>query len=111
MARTVDVNDLILLAFGVSNGLRIVSYLPQIWRVARDRDGAQAISCLTWNLWVFANASTALYAWTHLRDLPLALMHGANALCCAAVVALTCCKRAAWRAAMTTPPPERRHFS
>ena len=100
-------HDLIVFAFGLSNSLRLASYLPQIWRVARDRQGAQAISCLTWNLWVVANASTALYAWELLHDLPLALMHVGNALCCACVVALTCCKRAAWRAALP-PRPERR---
>jgi hypothetical protein len=100
-------NDLMVLAFGITNSLRLLSYLPQIRRVACDRGGAQAISCLTWNLWVAANASTALYAWTHLHDLPLALMHAGNALCCACVVAITCCKRAGLRGAtQRLPLPE-----
>jgi hypothetical protein len=98
-------NDLVLLVFGVSNFLRLLSYLPQMWRVARDRHGAQAISCLTWNLWIAANASTALYAWTHLHDLPLAAMHTGNAICCSCVVALTVFKRSALRGGVTPPPP------
>lgn len=92
-----NADDAIVLAYGLSNGLRLVSYAPQIWRVARDDHGAQAISCLTWSLWIAANASTALYAWTQLHDLPLTVMHVGNALCCAAVVALTLFKRARLR--------------
>ena len=85
---------MILLAYGLSNALRLASYAPQIWRIAHDAHGAQAISCLTWNLWIAANGCTALYAWTQLSDLPLTVMHIGNALCCAAVVLLTCFKRA-----------------
>jgi len=90
-------DDLVVLAYGLCNTLRLASYAPQIWRVARDRQGAQAISCLSWNLWVAANATTALYAWTQLHDLPLAAVNAGNALACAAVVLITLAKRAALR--------------
>jgi hypothetical protein len=90
-------NDWVTLAFGLTNALRLVSYVPQIWRVARDRSGAQAISCLTWNLWIAANTSTALYAWVQLHDVALTLVNAGNALCCATVVVITCAKRARWR--------------
>ncbi len=53
-------NELIARAFALSNALRVVSCAPQIWLVACDRGGAQAISCLTWNLWIAANASAAV---------------------------------------------------
>jgi hypothetical protein len=82
-------NDAIALAFALTNGLRLVSYAPQIWRVARDTGGAQAISCLSWNLWIAANASTALYAWVQLHDALLALVNAGNAACCASVVLIT----------------------
>jgi hypothetical protein len=90
-------DDLVVLAYGMSNALRLASYGPQIWRVARDRDGAKAISCLSWNLWTAANATTALYAWTQLQDLPLAAVNAGNAVACAVVVLLTLAKRAALR--------------
>jgi hypothetical protein len=86
-------DDLIVVAYGLSNGLRLLSYAPQIWCVSRDNTGAQAISCLSWNLWAAANLTTALYAWTQLQDLALTVVNGANALCCLAVVLITCAKR------------------
>ena len=87
-------HELIALMFAVSNALRLFSYLPQILRVAQDHDGARAISCLTWNLWIAANASTALYAWTHLHDWKLTVVNAGNTVCCASVVLLTLAKRA-----------------
>jgi hypothetical protein len=38
-------------AFSIFSTLRIVSYVPQIAGVARDRNGASAISCPTWLMW------------------------------------------------------------
>jgi hypothetical protein len=90
-------DNLVVLAYGLSNALRLASYVPQLWRVARDRGGAQAISCLSWNLWTAANATTALYAGTQLHDLALTVVNAGNALCCIAVVLITLFKRAALR--------------
>ncbi len=93
-----NADALIMFAYTTSNALRLLSYAPQIWCVARDRHGAQAISCLTWSLWVTANGTTALYAWTQLHDWALTLVNAGNALCCASVVAMTLVKRATLRA-------------
>ncbi len=92
-----NADDAIVIAYSISNALRVLSYAPQLWSVARDRGGAQAISCLSWNLWTAANATTALYAWTQWRDPVLTLVNAANALCCAAIVLMTLAKRAALR--------------
>ena len=74
--------DLIALAFGAFNVLRLASYFPQIAAVARDQHGATAISFSCWSLWIGANASTAFYASERLGDPGLALISAFNAACC-----------------------------
>jgi PQ loop repeat len=80
-------------SFTICNGLRLVSYLPQIHRIARDTNGASAISYSTWMLWLVANASTAVYSFSNLGDATMAWVNGLNALCCAIVIILTAYKR------------------
>jgi hypothetical protein len=86
--------DLITAAFGIFNALRLVSYIPQIVAVARDRHGAEAKSLSCWSIWVGANATAALYAWVNVGDAVLALTSGFNTVCCLTVVALALHKRA-----------------
>jgi hypothetical protein len=83
--------------FTAFNGLRIFSYLPQILRVARDSNGASAISYATWSLWTAANATTGLYAVINLGDRTLAGLNFLNAVCCLAVIGLTAAKRRHFR--------------
>ena len=99
--------DFVAFGFGVFNLLRLASYFPQLVAVARDRHGATAISFSCWTIWVGANASTALYAWTEVGDLALALTSAFNAACCAAVVVLAAYKRfLAHRPEIPRPMPD-----
>ena len=82
-----------LWAFTAFSGLRLVSYLPQIYRVARDLNGASAISYATWALWTGCHVSTGLYAAINLGDSLLAAASVLYALCCLAVIVITAAKR------------------
>lgn len=90
-------NDLILHSitgvYVACNGVRLLSYVPQIVAVARERSGAHAISLFTWFFWTLSNAATALYCSSVVNDLLLAGMMWGNAAGCIAIASLTVMKR------------------
>jgi hypothetical protein len=92
-----DLPALTLAVFSAFNLLRLVSYVPQIVCVARDGNGASAISYTTWGIWIGANSSTAAYALVNLGDPWLAAINGVNAICCTTVFGLAVWKRRCWR--------------
>jgi hypothetical protein len=55
----VTLADTTFYLFSFFNALRLFSYLPQIYRIVCDRNGASAISYWTWGSWTAANVSTA----------------------------------------------------
>ena len=69
--------DYSIVAFALFNGGRVVAYMPQIVCVYRCRNGAAAVSLLTWIMFTAANAATVTYALTVSSDLVVA---GANIL-------------------------------
>lgn len=93
------IEPLIVAAFSFFNTIRVVSYVPQMVRIARDTNGATAVSFLTWTLWACANGSTAAYAGVIIGDRALCLVSSINTLCCAIVICQTIYKRHRWRAA------------
>jgi hypothetical protein len=82
-----------LMAFTIFSGVRLVSYFPQIYRIARDRNGASAISYTTWALWTGCHISTGLYAAVNLGDWLLAAASALYTLCCLSVIVITAAKR------------------
>lgn len=88
-----ELSHFTFLVFALLSSLRVVSYVPQIIRVAFDRNGASAISYSTWGLWTAANISTAAYAAINLNDPYLSAVSGVYAVCCVVVIALTMAKR------------------
>jgi hypothetical protein len=87
------VADVILAVFAISNSVRVVAYLPQIVKIARDSDGAAAVSNGTWALFGVSHMSTVAYALVVLGDVYMMLLFTANLLCCIAIIVLTIWKR------------------
>ncbi len=80
--------------FAVTNMVRVLAYVPQILRVARDRDGAAAVSCLTWLMFAVSHLSTVAYALIVVDDWRMAAIFAVNLMCCLLIIGLTCYKRA-----------------
>ncbi|MDX2201481.1 MAG: hypothetical protein NW223_01910 [Hyphomicrobiaceae bacterium] len=92
-----QISDLTLAAFLFFGSVRILSYVPQIIRVAQDHSGASAISYTTWSTWTLANLATASYAAVNLQDPYLAGVSCIYAACCALVLSMTVVKRSGHR--------------
>ena len=89
--------ELTFAAFAACNSVRVIAYLPQIYKAATNRNGASAISCLTWSLFLFANISTTAYALINRADVWMAVCFALNALCCLVILATAFMKRSAFR--------------
>ena len=85
--------DITLGLFMLCNSLRMVAYVPQITKAARDRSGAEAISFVTWGLFLFSNASAIAYALVNNEDWTMACVFLGNAAGCAAILLVGAWKR------------------
>jgi hypothetical protein len=97
MLRGVTIADITLAAFTLCNSLRVVAYLPQIARAARDRSGAEAISFGTWGLFLVSHTSAMAYALVNQRDWTMALVFLGNAAGCGAILLIAAWKRSRHR--------------
>ena len=89
--------DITLAAFTLCNSLRIVAYVPQIARAAKDQSGAEAISFGTWGLFLVSHASGTAYAIVNKEDWTMAAIFLGNAIGCGAILLITAWKRSRHR--------------
>ena len=80
--------DITLALFAACNFIRVFAYIPQIHKAATDVNGASAISCTTWALFLVAHVSTVAYALVNQSEWRLAACFASNALCCIAIMAI-----------------------
>lgn len=92
-----ELQTVVLALFAFVNSVRILAYIPQILKASRDGNGATAISCLTWVLFLASHLTTILYAVVCLGDVLMALIFTGNSLACIAIVAVTLSKQRAHR--------------
>ena len=64
--------------FTACNAVRLVAYVPQIYKAATDVNGARGISQATWSMFLVANLSTIAYALVNSSDKELALCFTGN---------------------------------
>lgn len=102
------VADITLIAFTVCNTFRLVAYVPQIAKVAKDATGAEAVSFATWGLFLFANVSAVAYALVNKEDWTMAAMFLGNAAGCCAILLIGAWKRAQHRGGCLMGQPVQR---
>jgi hypothetical protein len=89
--------DITLTAFTLCNSLRVVAYVPQIAKAARDRSGAEAISFGTWGLFLVSHASATAYALVNKEDWAMASVFLGNVIGCGAILLIAAWKRSQYR--------------
>jgi hypothetical protein len=89
--------DITLAAFTLCNSLRVLAYVPQIAKAARDRGGAEAISFGTWGLFLVSHASAMAYALVNKEDWAMALVFLGNVIGCGAILLIAAWKRSRHR--------------
>lgn len=101
-ARHMPLADITLAVFTLCNTLRVLAYVPQITRAARDRSGAEAISFVTWGLFLLSNASAVAYALVNKQDWMMATVFLGNAAGCTTILLIGAWKRSRHRCRLAT---------
>ena len=89
--------QLIVYLYLLTNAVRIFTYLPQIHAVWAARDGARAISLLTWGSWALSHAAALAYAQLVVHDVALSAIASINLVGCSTITAIAVRRRLAWR--------------
>jgi predicted nucleic acid-binding protein len=97
MPRGMTIADITLAAFTLCNSLRIVAYVPQVAKAARDRSGAEAISFGTWDLFLVSHASAMAYALVYKEDWTMASVFLGNVIGCGSILLIAAWKRSQQR--------------
>lgn len=86
-------------AYLVSNGTRVLTYVPQIMAVWRCEHGARSASILTWGSWAASNLAAVLYGVLVITDGFFVAISMVNLIGCGAVTAIVSWKRSKWQRA------------
>lgn len=81
----------------LTNATRFITYLPQIAAVWRSRDGAQAISLLTWSSWVVSHLTGIAYGALVMKDTYFVVITLINLLGCGCVTLIAAHRRGLFR--------------
>lgn len=84
-----------------TNALRVFTYWPQILAVWRSRDGARAVSLLTWGSWCVSHLAALLYGTVVMGDPFFVCISAINLLGCSAVTSIAATRRRQARSAAT----------
>src|SRR5262245_2033992 len=98
--------DITLAAFTLCNSFRVLAYIPQIAKAARDGSGAEAVSFGTWGLFLVSHASAMAYALVNKEDWVMAFMFLCNAIGCIAIILIAARKRIRHRRRLINNAPE-----
>ncbi len=93
MSTSLNGTDLVALAFGALNAVRITSYLPQIIALTRGAGTVRAILLLCWLTWAVANAATILHASINIRNIDFATIGTMGGVCCAVLLTVESTKQ------------------
>ncbi len=85
----------------LTNAARLFTYLPQVWAVWRNTDGAQAISLLTWGSWLISHLAAIAYGIVIVHDLFFVIISCVNFCGCSAVTGIAWARRRQWCAALS----------
>jgi hypothetical protein len=85
--------EITLALFAACNSFRVVAYVPEILKAAKDKNGASSISFVTWFPFLLAQLSTVAYALINRSYWWLATCFAINAVCCFSILAVAYWKR------------------